>query len=89
MISKNKERNTAIFYTCGVCNLHCRYCGIDKNPVLGKIDKKLEESFNDPDYYLLTSIENKISTLFKALYASTSALEDAATPSDAAPADVV
>lgn len=41
---------TAIFYTCGVCNLRCRYCGIDKNPVLKDIDKALEESFKG-DYY--------------------------------------
>jgi sulfatase maturation enzyme AslB (radical SAM superfamily) len=42
--------NTAIFYTCGVCNLQCRYCGIDKNPVLKEIDKALEKSF-EGDYY--------------------------------------
>lgn len=40
-----------VFYTAATCNLKCSYCYIDKNPVLGKIDKKLEESFNDPDYY--------------------------------------
>lgn len=46
-----KERNTAVLYTCGVCNLNCRYCGIDKNPVLKEIDDALGESFKDPDYY--------------------------------------
>ena len=46
-----KERDTAIFYTCGVCNLQCRYCGIDKNPILKEIDKALEESFKG-DYYI-------------------------------------
>ena len=50
MICKNKESNTVILYTCGICNLKCRYCGIDKNPILGEIDKTLEESFKG-DYY--------------------------------------
>lgn len=45
-----KDRNTAIFYTYGMCNLNCRYCGIDKNPVLKEIDKALEKSF-EGDYY--------------------------------------
>lgn len=48
MLSKNLT--TAIFYTCGVCNLKCRYCQIDKSPVLRKIDEALEESFKG-DYY--------------------------------------
>lgn len=59
MISKNKERNTAIFYTCGVCNLHCRYCGIDKNPVLKTIDEALAKSF-EGDYYI-----NRLKQYFK------------------------
>lgn len=46
----NKERSVAVFYTCGTCNLKCRYCNIDKNPVLAKIDEKLAESF-EGDYY--------------------------------------
>lgn len=50
MIYSNPERDTAIFYTCGICNLQCRYCGIDKNPILKEIDNKLDESFNG-DYY--------------------------------------
>lgn len=45
-----KTLNTVVFYTCGVCNLQCRYCGIDKNPILKEIDKALGESFNG-DYY--------------------------------------
>ena len=45
-----KNRSIAIFYTCGTCNLKCTYCGIDKNPILAKIDKALEESFKG-DYY--------------------------------------
>lgn len=51
MVLKNKERSTAILYTCGVCNLQCRYCGIDKNPVLKTIDEALEKSF-EGDYYI-------------------------------------
>jgi len=50
MIYHNEERDTAVLYTCGVCNLNCRYCTIDKNPVLKDIDKELEESFKG-DYY--------------------------------------
>ena len=45
-----KNRSIAIFYTCGTSNLKCTYCGIDKNPILAKIDKALEESFKG-DYY--------------------------------------
>ena len=44
------DRDTAIFYTYGMCNLNCRYCGIDKNPVLKEIDIALEKSF-EGDYY--------------------------------------
>ena len=50
MIKFNSNRDTAIFYTCGICNLNCHYCQIDKNPVLLDIDKALEESFKG-DYY--------------------------------------
>lgn len=47
---QKSQLNTAIFYTCGVCNLQCKYCGIDKNPILNKIDEALGESFKG-DYY--------------------------------------
>lgn len=50
MINFNEKRQTAILYTCGVCNLNCRYCTIDKNPALKDIDNMLEESFQG-DYY--------------------------------------
>lgn len=46
-----RDRSVAVFYTCGTCNLKCRYCNIDKNPVLAKIDEKLAESF-EGDYYI-------------------------------------
>lgn len=46
----NIQRNTAVFYTCGTCNLQCKYCGIHKSPVLKEIDSLLEESFKG-DYY--------------------------------------
>ena len=44
------QRNTAVVYSSGVCNLNCRYCSIDKNPVLIDIDKSLAKSF-EGDYY--------------------------------------
>ena len=48
---KCEERSIAVFFTCGTCNLKCRYCNIDKNPILAKIDEKLAESF-EGDYYI-------------------------------------
>ena len=50
MINLDKERTTAVLYTCGTCNLNCKYCNIDKSPILVDIDKQLEESFKG-DYY--------------------------------------
>ena len=50
MVVENKNRNTVIFYSCGICNLNCRYCGINKNKCLPLIDQRLEESFKG-DYY--------------------------------------
>lgn len=47
---KNPEFSDVIFYTCGTCNLKCRYCGIHKSPILNKIDERLAESFKG-DYY--------------------------------------
>ena len=55
-------RTTAVFYTCGTCNLKCHYCGIDKNPILAKIDQALEESFKG-DYYF-----NQIKKYFPEKY---------------------
>lgn len=46
----NTHFNTAVFYTCGTCNLQCRYCGIHKSPVLKDIDDILAQSF-EGDYY--------------------------------------
>lgn len=43
-------RQIAVFYPSATCNLRCRYCGIDKNPILNKIDETLAESF-EGDYY--------------------------------------
>lgn len=53
-----KNRNTAIFYTCGTCNLSCRYCNIHKGPILKEIDNVLAQSF-DGDYYF-----NKVKKYF-------------------------
>lgn len=52
MVNKNLNRTRAILYTYGACNLKCKYCNIDKNPALYTIDKMLEDSFKDPNYYL-------------------------------------
>lgn len=49
-MDKNNKLDTVILYTTGVCNLNCRYCGIDKNESLHFTDKALEESFKG-DYY--------------------------------------
>ena len=48
---------TAIFYTCGICNLNCKYCGIDKNPILKKIDEALGESFGDGGEYYFSQVK--------------------------------
>ena len=53
-----KDREECILYTCATCNLQCRYCGIDKNPILQEIDKYLDESFTG-DYYF-----NQIKKMF-------------------------
>lgn len=45
------ERTTAILYSTALCNLDCTYCYINKNKGLKAIDRVLEESFADPDYY--------------------------------------
>lgn len=50
MINQKKVRTSAVLYTCGTCNLNCKYCNIDKSPILLDIDKQLEESFKG-DYY--------------------------------------
>lgn len=44
-------RSSLVLYPCATCNLHCHYCNIDKNPALNKIDKLIEESFLDENYY--------------------------------------
>lgn len=45
-----KDREILVLYTTAVCNLKCKYCYIDKNPALKKIDDILDESFKS-DYY--------------------------------------
>lgn len=46
-----EHRHTLVLYTTATCNLNCRYCYIDKNPALVKIDDLLDISFQDPNYY--------------------------------------
>ena len=52
MNSIEAQRNTLVLYTTATCNLNCVYCYIDKNPALVEIDKELDKSFRDKDYYL-------------------------------------
>ena len=40
-----------VLYTTAKCNLNCRYCFISKNQSLLEIDKDLENSFKDIEYY--------------------------------------
>lgn len=51
MINPKKIRNSAVLYTCGTCNLNCKYCNIDKSSILLDIDKQLEESFKGEYYF--------------------------------------
>lgn len=51
MVEFKNEFNTLTLFPTGICNLKCRYCGIDKNPALLEIDNKLAESFQG-DYYI-------------------------------------
>lgn len=57
-LNVDKKRNTVILYSCGICNLNCSYCCIDKNPALKIIDDKLGKSF-EGNYYF-----DKIKTYF-------------------------
>lgn len=47
---KKEQRTICVLYITATCNLKCKYCYIDKSPVLSKIDHLLEESFKG-DYY--------------------------------------
>lgn len=55
----NLERNMVELYPTALCNLNCSYCQIDKNDFLKTIDKMLEDSFLDENYYI-----NRIKTYF-------------------------
>lgn len=44
--------DTALLYTGALCNLQCTYCMIDKNEALKLVDKEIEKSFENTDYYL-------------------------------------
>lgn len=46
-----EDRNTCVLYATATCNLACKYCYIDKSPILKDIDKKLEESFEGNYYF--------------------------------------
>ena len=67
-----QDRKTAIFYPAAICNLNCRYCSIDKNPILVEIDKQLEESFKG-DYYIVVDVAQHSETdeqlvIYRTLY---------------------
>jgi MoaA/NifB/PqqE/SkfB family radical SAM enzyme len=44
-------RRTAVLYLTATCNLKCKYCYIDKSPVLVDIDNILIESYKDEKYF--------------------------------------
>ena len=48
---KNFNRANVTLFPTATCNLRCRYCNIDKNPVLKEIDEKLAESFKGTYYF--------------------------------------
>lgn len=45
-----ENRENCVLYATATCNLACKYCYIDKSPILKDIDKLLEDSFQG-DYY--------------------------------------
>lgn len=45
------NRHTCVLYVTATCNLKCKYCYIDKSPILVEIDKILEDSYKDDYYY--------------------------------------
>ena len=49
-MNNNPNRKTCVLYATATCNLNCKYCYIDKTPILKDIDKILTDSFKD-DYY--------------------------------------
>ena len=49
-MSNVTKRKTCVLYLTATCNLKCRYCYIDKSPILQQIDKLLEDTYNT-DYY--------------------------------------
>ena len=49
-MSHKNNRSVCILYATATCNLKCKYCYIDKTPILKEIDNILVESYKD-DYY--------------------------------------
>lgn len=41
-----------VLYDTALCNLKCRYCFISKNNAMLELDKEIENSFSDPNYYI-------------------------------------
>lgn len=46
------EKEILILFSSALCDLNCNYCYINKTPTLQEIDKTLEQSFNDKNYYI-------------------------------------
>ena len=44
------NRKICVLYATATCNLKCKYCYIDKSPILQSIDQRLKQSF-EGDYY--------------------------------------
>ena len=49
-MSNVNKRHVCVLYLTATCNLKCRYCYIDKSPVLQEIDKLLEDTYKT-DYF--------------------------------------
>lgn len=49
-MSQIQNRHICVLYLTATCNLKCRYCYIDKSPVLMEIDRMLEEQYKT-DYF--------------------------------------
>ena len=45
-----QNREVCVLYVTATCNLQCKYCYIDKSPILVQIDEMLDKSYQD-DYY--------------------------------------
>lgn len=47
----NPNRSVCVLYVTATCNLKCKYCYIDKSPILVSIDEILEKSYEGNYYF--------------------------------------